>query len=140
MAQAMLRLLAIPKTTATRPCRLIIHTLREDKGTGYRRQEIGARLRSCHLRDSPTVDSCPRARHNSKTEVSMASDFDQTKRKLDEAASKIEQEIKGVVQHLNDHVVPKIRVEGTNALRNMAEELRKLADRMDDTKKSPEGR
>jgi hypothetical protein len=66
----------------------------------------------------------------------MSSDFEETKRKLDEAAVRIEQEIKGVVQHLNEHVVPKIRVEGTHALRNMAEELRKLADRMDDTKKS----
>ena len=65
----------------------------------------------------------------------MPSDFDQTRRKLDEAAFRIEQEIKGVVQHLNDHVVPKLRTEGTHALRNMAEELRKLADRMDDTKK-----
>ena len=68
----------------------------------------------------------------------MPSDFDQTKRKLDEAATRIEQEIKGVVQHLNDHVVPKLRTEGTHALRNMAEELRKLADRMDDTKKPPQ--
>lgn len=66
----------------------------------------------------------------------MPSDFDQTRRKLDEAATKIEQEIRGVIQHLNDHVVPKIRTEGTQALRNMAEELRKLADRMDDSKKS----
>lgn len=66
----------------------------------------------------------------------MPSDFDQTKRKLEEAATKIEQEIRGVVQHLNDHVVPKIRTEGTQALRNMAQELQKLADRMDDSKKS----
>ena len=66
----------------------------------------------------------------------MPSDFDQTKRKLDEAATKIEQEIRGVIQHLNDHVVPKIRTEGTQALRNMAQELQKLADRMDDSKKS----
>lgn len=70
----------------------------------------------------------------------MPSDFDQTKRKLDEAATRIEQEIKGVVQHLNDHVVPKLRTEGTHALRNMAEELRKLADRMDDTKKPPQAK
>jgi hypothetical protein len=66
----------------------------------------------------------------------MPSDFDQTKRKLEEAATKIEQEIRGVIQHLNDHVVPKIRTEGTQALRNMAQELQKLADRMDDSKKS----
>ena len=70
----------------------------------------------------------------------MPSDFEQTKRKLDEAASRIEQEIKGVVQHLNDHVVPKIRTEGTHALRNMAEELRKLADRMDDTKNTSQSK
>jgi len=61
-------------------------------------------------------------------------DFSQTKRKLDEAATKIEQEIKGVLQHLNDHVVPKVRSEGTQALRSAADQLRKLADRMDDTK------
>jgi hypothetical protein len=61
-------------------------------------------------------------------------DFSQTKRKFDEAASKIEQEIKGVIQHLNDHVVPKVRSEGTQALRTAADQLRKLADRMDDTK------
>lgn len=61
-------------------------------------------------------------------------DFSQTKRKLDEAASKIEQEIKGVIQHLNDHVVPKVRNEGTQALRSAADQLRKLADRMDNTK------
>jgi TRAP-type C4-dicarboxylate transport system substrate-binding protein len=68
----------------------------------------------------------------------MPSDFDQTRRKLDEAAAKIEQEIKGLVQHLNDNVVPKVRSEGTSALRSMAEELRKLADRLDDAKKPPQ--
>lgn len=61
-------------------------------------------------------------------------DFSQTKRKLDEAASKIEQEIKGVIQNLNDNVVPKVRTEGTQALRSVADQLRKLADRMDNTK------
>ncbi|HWC17980.1 MAG TPA: hypothetical protein VG498_13250 [Terriglobales bacterium] len=66
----------------------------------------------------------------------MTADFSQTKRKLDEAASKIEQEIKGVIQHLNDHVVPKVRTEGTQALRSAAEQLRKLADRIDDSKKT----
>lgn len=66
----------------------------------------------------------------------MPSDFDQTKRKLDEAASKIEQEIRSVIQHLNEHVVPKVRTEGTQALRNVAQELQKLADRMDDSKRS----
>ena len=66
----------------------------------------------------------------------MASNFDGTKRKLDEVATKIEHEIKGVIQHLNDNVVPKIRVEGTQALRNVAQELQKLADRMDASRKT----
>ena len=66
----------------------------------------------------------------------MPSDFDQTKRKLDEAASKIEQELKKVIRTLNDEVVPKMRTEGTHALRNVAQELQKLADKLDDSKKS----
>jgi len=66
----------------------------------------------------------------------MPSDFDQAKRKLDEAASKIEQELKKVIRTLNDEVVPKMRTEGTQALRSVAQELQKLADRLDDSKKS----
>jgi|tagenome__1003787_1003787.scaffolds.fasta_scaffold20946614_5 vacuolar-type H+-ATPase subunit E/Vma4 len=66
----------------------------------------------------------------------MAADFDRTKRKFDEGATKIEQEIKAAVKHLNDNVVTKIRTEGTQALRNLAQELQKLADRMDDSNKS----
>jgi F0F1-type ATP synthase membrane subunit b/b' len=62
----------------------------------------------------------------------MAAQFNETTRKLDEAAAKIETEIKGVIQHLNDHVVPKVRAEGKQALRGLAQELRKLADHMDD--------
>jgi hypothetical protein len=66
----------------------------------------------------------------------MPSNFDDTKRKLDEAATNVEREIKGVIQHLNDHVVPKLRTEGTQALRSIAQELQKLADKMDDSKKT----
>jgi hypothetical protein len=71
----------------------------------------------------------------------MPSQFDDTKRKLDDAVGKIETEIKGVIQHLNDHVVPKIRTEGTQALRSVAQELRRLADRMEHPTKSgpPQG-
>ena len=66
----------------------------------------------------------------------MPSDFNQTKRKLNDAASKIEQELRSVIRHLNDHVVPKVRTEGTQALRTVAQELQKLADRLDDSKKT----
>ena len=66
----------------------------------------------------------------------MHSDFDQTKRKLDEAASKIEQELRKVIRTLNNDVVPKMRTEGTQALRSVAQELQKLADKLDDSKRS----
>lgn len=66
----------------------------------------------------------------------MPSDFEQAKRKVDEAASKIEQELRKVIRTLNDEVVPKMRTEGTQALRSVAQELQKLADRLDDSKKS----
>jgi recombinational DNA repair protein (RecF pathway) len=67
----------------------------------------------------------------------MNSQCSETSRKLDDAARKIEAEVKGVIQHLNDHVVPKIRTEGTQALRSLAEELRRLADKMDDSRRQP---
>jgi hypothetical protein len=67
----------------------------------------------------------------------MNAQFSQTTRKLDDAARKIEDEIKGVIRHLNDDVVPKIRTEGTQALRNLAAELRRLADKMDDSRTQP---
>lgn len=67
----------------------------------------------------------------------MNAQFSDTTRKLDDAARKIEDEIKGVIQHLNDDVVPKIRTEGTQALRNIAAELRRLADKMDDSRTQP---
>jgi len=66
----------------------------------------------------------------------VSSNFDDTKRKLDQAAANVEREIKGVIQRLNDHVVPKLRTEGTQALRSMAQELQKLADKMDDSEKT----
>ena len=66
----------------------------------------------------------------------MPSKFEDTRRKLDDAAANVEREIKGVIEHLNQHVVPKLRTEGTQALRSMAQELEKLADKMDNSKKT----
>ena len=66
----------------------------------------------------------------------MPSKFEDTRRTLDDAAANVEREIKGVIEHLNQHVVPKLRTEGTQALRSMAQELEKLADKMDDSKKT----
>lgn len=67
----------------------------------------------------------------------MNAQYSETTRKLDDAARKIEAEVKGVIQHLNDNVVPKIRTEGTQALRSLAAELRRLADKMDDSRTQP---
>ncbi len=60
-------------------------------------------------------------------------------RKIDEAASQVETELKRIVKHLNDEVVPKIRTHGSQALRVAAEQLSRLADTMDDKKKNPSG-
>ena len=49
-----------------------------------------------------------------------------------EAAARAEEEVRRVVTYINDEVVPDIRRNGSNALRLAAEELQKLAQRMDD--------
>jgi len=53
---------------------------------------------------------------------------------LREAAARAEEEVRRVVTYINDDVVPDIRRNGSNALRLAAEELQKLAQRMDDRK------
>ncbi|HEX6467441.1 MAG TPA: hypothetical protein VFZ99_09050 [Terriglobales bacterium] len=65
-------------------------------------------------------------------------DFTSAGRKIDEATRRVEEEVKRVVQHLNDEVVPKIRTQGSQALRVAAEQLSRLADKMDDKKKTAE--
>jgi hypothetical protein len=65
----------------------------------------------------------------------VADPFEQASKKIGEAAKQVEQELQDFVRHFNDDVVPKVRNEGSNALRRAAEELRKLADRMDDSKR-----
>lgn len=51
---------------------------------------------------------------------------------LREAAARAEEELGRVVGYINDEVVPDIRRNGSQALRAAAEELQKLAQRMDD--------
>lgn len=51
--------------------------------------------------------------------------------KLREAAQKIEMEVKSAIRYLNDEVVPQVRVQSSKGLREAAEQLRKLADQMD---------
>ena len=51
---------------------------------------------------------------------------------LRDAAVRVEEDLRRVVAYINDQVVPDIRRNGTVALRAAAEELQKLAQRMDD--------
>ena len=51
---------------------------------------------------------------------------------LRETAARAEEEVRRVVTYINDEVVPEIRVNGSHALRAAAEQLQKLAQRMDE--------
>lgn len=51
---------------------------------------------------------------------------------LGTAIPRVEEELKKVIAYLNDEVVPHIRQDSSQALRAAAEQLRKLAERLDD--------
>jgi hypothetical protein len=53
-------------------------------------------------------------------------------KQVKDAAVRVEEDLRRVVTYINDQVVPDIRRNGTVALRAAAEELQKLAQRMDD--------
>jgi hypothetical protein len=55
---------------------------------------------------------------------------------LREAATRVEEDLRHVVTYINDEVVPDIRRNGSQALRDAAVELQKLADRMDDRRRA----
>ena len=57
---------------------------------------------------------------------------------LRSAAARTEEEVRRVVAYINDEVVPDIRRNGSVALRAASEELRKLAQRMEE-KQPPAG-
>ena len=59
---------------------------------------------------------------------------------LREAAERAEEELRRVVTYINDEVVPDIRKNGSQALRAAAEELQKLAQRMDEHKRGRDRR
>ena len=61
---------------------------------------------------------------------------EQTNRKIHEAVDRVERELKQVIVYLNDEVVPTVRQESTKALRLASEQLAKLADYMDEAKRS----
>jgi hypothetical protein len=49
-----------------------------------------------------------------------------------DAARHLEEDVRRVVTYINDEVVPEIRQNGSQALRAAAEQLQKLAQRMDE--------
>ena len=56
---------------------------------------------------------------------------------LREAARNAEEEVKRLVNYLNDEVMPDVRRNGSAALRSAATELHKLAERMDEASRPP---
>jgi hypothetical protein len=52
--------------------------------------------------------------------------------RLHEAGTRIEEDLRKVIQYINDEVVPDVRRNGSDALRSAAAELQKLARRMDE--------
>jgi len=69
----------------------------------------------------------------------MPANFQDAGRKIDETTRRIEDELRQFIKYLNDDVVPKVRTHGSQVLRSAAEQLSRMADSMDDKKKSSEG-
>ena len=58
--------------------------------------------------------------------------------RIQEASSRLEEELRRAVRFVDDEVVPEVRRGGSTALRTAADELRKLADRLDDERRRRE--
>jgi hypothetical protein len=69
----------------------------------------------------------------------MPANFQDAGRKIDETTRRMEDELRQFIKYLNDDVVPKVRTHGSQVLRSAAEQLSRMADSMDDKKKSGEG-
>ena len=52
-------------------------------------------------------------------------------RRIEEAVELIEMELRHTIAYVNDAVIPQVRKESVSAMRNVAETLRNLADRID---------
>lgn len=59
----------------------------------------------------------------------MPSDWEQ---QLRDAATRTEEEVRKVVAYINDEVVPEVRKNGSVALRAAAEQMQKLAQKMEE--------
>jgi len=54
-------------------------------------------------------------------------------RRIEEAVELIEMELRHAIGYVNDAVIPQVRTESISALRTVADKLRELADRFDQT-------
>ncbi len=54
--------------------------------------------------------------------------------KMQEAADRTESEVRRLITYMNDEVVPDVRKHSSTALRTVAEQLRTLAQNLDDRK------
>jgi len=65
--------------------------------------------------------------------------FENMGRKVDahvgEVSGRIEEDVKRVIAYLNDRVVPEVRENGSKALRVAAEQLTRLADHLEHTRR-----
>ncbi len=72
---------------------------------------------------------------SSQNDPTRKAPFEKFGRKMDQelgdAARKLEQESERVITYLNDEVVPAIRTKSSKALRNAAEQLKRLAEFME---------
>ena len=56
--------------------------------------------------------------------------------RLHEAGSRMEEELRRVIAYINDEVVPEVRRNGSDALRVAAQQMEKLAHKMDEHSRS----
>ncbi|WP_044934268.1 hypothetical protein [Pseudacidobacterium ailaaui] len=61
--------------------------------------------------------------------------FEEFGRKVDarvqQLTPRLEEEVKKIIAYLNDEVVPKVRQDSSEAVRALAEQLRRLADHLE---------
>jgi hypothetical protein len=60
-------------------------------------------------------------------------------RRIEEAIELIQMELRHTIAYVNDAVIPQVRTESISAMRTVADTLRNLADRFEQSSKQPPG-
>ena len=60
-------------------------------------------------------------------------------RRIEEAVELIEMELRHTIAYVNDAVIPQVRKESITAMRTVADTLRSLADRFEQSSNQPKG-